>query len=331
LKRHGHLFEKIISFDNLVLAAKKAFRGKKDKRRIADFCLNLENEILALRSELHTRTYAPRPLRAFWIYEPKLRKIGASDLRDRVVHHAVFNIIEPILERGYISHSYACRTGKGTHRVVRQAQAYCRRYRYFLKCDVRKYFESIDHEVLKRLLERRFKDPELLWLLGVIIEASGEGGRGIPIGSLSSQHFANLYLDCLDHHVKDGLGVKGYIRYMDDFLCFGNDKEGLHRIKADIESRLRGGLKLELKRSATMMALCRDGVPFLGFNIFPGIIRMRRENKKRSLGKMRARTNEFETGQLGGEAYSRSMSSIAEHLKMANTYRLRRDVLDKAP
>lgn len=173
LKRYGYLFEKIISFDNLLLASKKAIKGKKNKDAAAAFYFNLENEIIDLQEELKTKTYTPLPLRIFMIREPKVRVIGAAEFRDRVVHHAICNILEPIFEKSYIHHSYACRKGKGTHRAIRKAQKYCRSYEFFLKCDIKKYFESIHHGVLKKLLKNKFKDQDLLWLLDINIDSPG--------------------------------------------------------------------------------------------------------------------------------------------------------------
>ena len=164
-----------------------------------------------------------------------------------MVHHAICNIIEPILEQSFIHHSYACRVGKGTHSAVRQAQKFSGKYDYYLKCDIKKYFASIDHIVLQEILARKFKDPDLIWLLNTIIDGaeSNQPGYGIPIGSLTSQHFANLYLDRLDHFVKDTLRVKGYLRYMDDFLLFSDDKAILHVYHSYLKTFLHDKLKLE--------------------------------------------------------------------------------------
>lgn len=282
MKRCGNLFEEITSFENPVVAAKRAFRGKKDKARVARFYFDMENELLCIREELRNKTYKPRPLWIFRIREPKVREIGASDFRDRVVHHAVCNLIEPILERGYVHHSYACRAGKGTHRAVRQAQIFSRRNRYFLKCDIKHYFASIDREVLKEIIARKFKDHDLIWLLSTIMDIaqSDQLGKCIPIGSLTSQHFANLYLDRLDYYIKDYLRVKSYLRYMDDFILFGADKTDLHLLHFDIRNFLHDVLELELKEHATMLAPVLDGIPFLDFRIFPNLIRLKQENKK---------------------------------------------------
>ncbi|MGB3460212.1 MAG: reverse transcriptase/maturase family protein [Halobacteriota archaeon] len=331
MKRYGSLFEEIISFENLVVAAKRAFRGKKDKASVARFYFDMENELLCIREELRNKTYMPRPLRVFRILEPKVREIGASDFRDRVVHHAVCNIIEPILERGYVHHSYACRAGKGTHRAVRQAQIFSRKNRYYLKCDIRQYFGSIDRNILKEIIVRKFKDPDLIWLLNAIIDSaqSDQPRKGIPIGSLTSQHFANLYLDRLDHYIKDSLRVRSYLRYMDDFILFGAEKVDLHSLHISIMNFLHDELELELKEKATMLALVRDGIPFLGFRIFPNLIRLKQENKKRALNTLKSRTRAFKAGEISEAEYSRSLMSIIEHLKIANTYNLRKNVFDK--
>lgn len=329
MKRYGYLFDRVVSFENLLKASKDAFKGKKHKQKVARFYFDMEKEILKLQEELKDKTYEPRPLTRFKIIEPKVREIGAPEFRDRVVHHAVCSVIEPLFERSYIYHSYACRKGKGTHRAIEHAQALSKKYDYYLKCDIKKYFESVDHRNLKRLLERKFKDPKLLWLLEKIIDAYGEQGRGIPIGCLTSQHLANFYLDSFDHLIKDELGVKGYLRYMDDFVLFHNEKERLHELRAKFADFLREDLRLALKEKVTVLAPCTEGLPFLGFRIYPGLIRIKRQNKKRLIRKLRKREEEYNKGSISEEKYEQSLRSITEHLKIADTYRLRRDIFEE--
>jgi retron-type reverse transcriptase len=330
MKRYGNLFQKIVSFDNLIKAAYRAFRGKKHKTVVRWFYFYYEYQLLRLKRELTSRTYLPRPLQHFLIRDPKLRLISAPAFRDRVLHHAICNIIEPILEKGYIDHSYACRVGKGTHRTIKQVKGYCQKYGYFLKCDIKKYFQSIDHKVLKKLLDNKFKDPRLKWLLDTIIDSSNDTVKGIPIGSLTSQHFANFYLNQLDHYIKDELAVKGYLRYMDDFLLFGNDKVELHVLKAKIEIFLNRHLQLQLKEKATIIAPVYVGIPFLGFRVFPGYIRLKQENKRRSLKKFKRRVKEFREGIISEGKYAQSLMSINEYFKIGKTYHLRRNVYDHA-
>ncbi len=225
MKRQGNLWEGIISFENLLLAAHAAARGKRFKPGVARFLFDLESQILRLREELASKSYRPGPYRTVTIYEGKTRQISAAPFRDRVVHHALTGVLDPIFDRSFIVDSYACRRGKGTHAAVNRCQQFARRHGYVLKADVRKYFPSIDHEILKTLITRKIKDLDVLWLVGLIIDHSNPQGpvlmwfpgddlftpterrRGLPLGNQTSQFFANVYLDPLDHFVTDRLGL----------------------------------------------------------------------------------------------------------------------------
>jgi len=329
MKRHGHLFGKICEFGNLLNAAKKAMKAKKDRKEVMDFYFNLEDELLRLKNEVLTKTYNPGPLTTFVIHDPKERVISAPALRDRVLHHAIINVIGPILDKRFIYHSYACREGKGLHRAVKYAQSCSRKMTYFLKTDIAGYFPSIDHVALKEILCRIFKDPDLLWLLRTIIDGDRSVNVGLPIGSLTSQWFANLYLDTFDHYVKDELGEKYYLRYMDDMLLFGDSKEELHRSICLMESFLNDKLHLTLKERATVLSPVTEGIPFLGLMIYSKLIRIRPSNKRRSFRHLKTRIEEFAKGEITEEEFSQSVSSITEHLKIGNTYRLRRDIFRK--
>ena len=252
MKRHGNLWDRMISFESLLHAAHAAARGKRFKPGVARFVFDLERQLLLLHEELASKTYRPGPYRTFTIYEGKTRQISAAPFRDRVVHHALTGVLEPIFERSFIFDSYACRKGKGTHAAVDRCQQFARRYRYVLKADVRKFFPSIDHQILKTLITRKIKDPDVLWLVGLIIDHSNpqdpvlmwfpgddlftptERRRGLPLGNQTSQFFANVYLDPLDHFVCDRLG-SSYVRYVDDFLVFADDKRRLHEVRVEIE------------------------------------------------------------------------------------------------
>jgi len=224
----------MVAFYNLLKAADKAQRGKRFRADVARFHYNLERELWQLHGELVAKTYTPGTYHSFVIHEPKPRLISAAPYRDRVVHHALTGTLEPIFERTFVFDSYACRKFKGTHAAVARAQHYARRFPYVLKADIRKFFPSIDHQILKTLVARKIKDPDVLWLVGTIIDGSNpqepvtmwfpgddlltpsERRRGLPIGNQTSQFFANAYLDPLDHFLKDESGVKGYVRYVDD-------------------------------------------------------------------------------------------------------------------
>jgi RNA-directed DNA polymerase len=281
MKRVGSLFVKIVEPENIYLAAFKALSGKKGRASVAHFYFHLETELLALHNELSSESYNPRPYRRFEIREPKIRKICSSDIRDRVVHHAICNHLEPLFERRLIYDSFACRVGKGSHVAIERCQDYARGHDYYLKCDIKKYFESIDHGVLKRLLRRIIKDGALLRLLDKIIDHQVPGstpGRGLPIGNLTSQHFANLFLGELDHFLKEEKGVRGYVRYMDDFILFDDSKERLHILLYEIREYVGHQLGLELKEKVVRIAPVAEGVPFLGFGLFRNLIRIQRPN-----------------------------------------------------
>lgn len=333
MKRHGNLFDQIVTFENLLLAAKKAGRGKKDKSSVASFLFNLENDLIQLQSELTTQAYQPRDYTLFEIMEPKVRQICSSDFRDRVVHHAICNQIEPILERRAIFDSYACRIGKGAHLAVIRCQQFTKRFPYFLKCDIKKFFESIDHKILKDLLLQKFKDKRLLELFSVIIDHAVPGnmpGRGLPIGNLTSQHFANFYLGEIDHFIKDHLRVKGYVRYMDDFISFANDKDTLHELLRKIETFARDALKLELKAKVTTIASVTEGIPFLGFRIYPNVIRLRRENLVRMRKKIRLKERLYVEGKITEKDLILSMSSMVGHVSHVNSRAERRRIFERS-
>jgi len=327
MQRIGHLFERIVTFENLYAAAHKAFRGqKKYTGPGAVLYFHLETELLRLEEELRSGTYQPAPYRSFVIYEPKERQISAVEFRDRVVHHAICNIIEPLLDRCMIFDSYACRKDKGSHAAVQRAQHFARQFPYVLKCDIRKYFETIDHAVLKQIVARKFKDPQLLALLEQIIDHAVPAygtGRGVPIGALTSQLFANLYLSELDHLVKDRLRVNGYLRYMDDFLIFGRQKSELRDWLAVIRQFITERLRLELKDEVLSLAPVSQGIPFLGFRIFPAIIRLDRAHLIRFRRTIRAREQAYRDGSIDETTLVRSVSSIIAHVAHANTYRMR--------
>lgn len=235
MKRLGHLWDSIVTFDNLLLAYRKARRGKRSRDEVALFALNLEKELFQIQEALVNQTYQPGTYRLFILYERKPRQISAAPFRDRVVHHALMNIVEPLLDKRFIADSYACRQGKGVHLAVARYQQWANRYAYALKLDVARYFPSIDHTILKAQIAHHLKDPQVLWLFDTILDHSPlfppapliyfpgddlftpvERRKGIPIGNLTSQFLANLYLDGLDHFIKQELQVDAYLRYVDD-------------------------------------------------------------------------------------------------------------------
>jgi len=281
------LWPQVVSWENLVEAYRRCRRRKRATPEATAFDFAWESELLRLQRELNEGHYLPGPYENFYIFEPKQRKISAAPFRDRVVHHAVVRILEPLFERRFLFDSYACRRGKGTHRAVDRAQGYLRRFDYYLKTDIVRFFPNVDHEVLLGVVGKHIRDERFMDLIRVII-ASGDGvlrdeatndvylgddlfsilrPRGLPIGNLTSQFFANVLLDVVDHFIKEEMLVPGYVRYADDLVLFGNDKDELWRWRDELGTRM-SGLRLRLHRNKTHVGMCEDGVRFLGLKLF---------------------------------------------------------------
>ena len=251
MKRIGGLWSEITSFPNLLLAHRRARSGKRDRDEVARFCLDLEPRLLHLREQLLDGSWAPGPYRQFTIYDRKPRLISAAPYADRVVHHAVVAHVEPVLDSRLHFDVYACRRGKGVHAAVDRYEGWSRRYGYVLQLDVRRYFESVRHDVLKAEFRRHFREAPLLAVLDRLVDGFNGpvGGCGMPIGNLTSQLFANLYLNRVDHWIKGELRVPAYLRYVDDLVLLADDKGFLHEACARISERLSLiGLKLREDR-----------------------------------------------------------------------------------
>ena len=346
LKTYKNLYTKIINFENLVLAAKKASLGKGYKYPVMQFNFNLEDNLIQLNKELKNKNYKPGSYRSFYIYEPKKRLISAAPFRDRVVHHAICNIIEPIFDKIFIFDSYANRKGKGTHAGIRRVQHYIRKNRYLLQCDIKKYFPSIDHEILKEEIRHKISDPDTLFLINTIIDASNEQEfvydlfpeddlftplyrkKGIPLGNLTSQFFANVYLNRFDHYIKEKLKVKCYARYVDDFILASDDKKFLKEVKRCIsEFLIRLRLSLHPKKCHIIKSV--NGVTFLGQRIFPGFRLLKKENVKRFCKRIKRLETDLERHAITQNRFKASIAGWKGHAEQANTYRLRKSLEKK--
>lgn len=326
MKRVGNLYPKITDFSNLYMAFKKAFRGTNRSRDTLRFYFDMENELLRLQDELKSGTYKPSSYRYFKIYDPKERIISVAPFRDRVVHHAIVNVLEPIYEKAFIYDSYATRKSKGTHKAILRAQSFLKKNKWFLKADVQKYFETIYHNLLMEILSRKIKDRDILNLLGSIIENGGCEGKGLPIGNLTSQVLANVYLNPFDHYVKSELKMMYYIRYMDDFVIFSDNKDALKFLRKDIEFFLERELQLRLKPKALILNQRLNGLSFLGARIFPNLLRIKKDSLKRCMSKLHNRLRMWESGHLTEDTFKMSLSSIAGHMSFFNTSSLRRNI-----
>ncbi len=323
----GGLWPEIASFHHLRAAALRAARGKRRVRGVAAFLSRLEPEALSLERELESGTYRPGRAFEFRIFDPKERTIAAAPFRDRVVHHALIDRLEPLFERRMIATSFACRRGKGTHAAIACARRLVRTHGFHLKLDIRKCFESIRHDVAMATLGKVVKDRRVLDLFAAILEAGSgrESGVGLPIGALTSQWIANLVLDRLDHFVKEKLRVPGYLRYMDDFALFDDEKARLAGWLPEVDRFVREALELALKEKATRLAPHTEGLPFLGWRIFRGTTRLRAENKRRSFRRLRLRWHEHAIGRRNLESVAASARSLCEHLSShGNTLGLQR-------
>ena len=343
MKRYGNLWYQIIAFENLLNAARQAQRGKRFRHNVLTFNYNLETELFQLNTELAQKTYQPGIYKTFEIVEPKRRLISAAPYRDRVVHHALCNIIVPIFERTFIADSYANRVGFGTHRALRRFTQFARSQRYVIQCDIRQYFPSIDHAILKTQLRRKLKCKDTLWLIDTIIDNSNEQApvidhfpgdqlltplqrrRGLPIGNLTSQFFANVYLNGLDHFIKEQLKIKNYVRYVDDFALFSDDHQKLTLVRSAIEDYL-AGIRLKIHPIKSQLFETKQGANFLGFRILPNQIRVRTENLRRARRRLRRLQTDYNQGKISAQEVYQSLQSWVAHLEQGDTWRLREKI-----
>jgi RNA-directed DNA polymerase len=320
-------FERIATFDSLVRAARRAARGHHRDADVAHFLSDIEREVLQLERELVRGVYRPAPWRTFRIRDPKPRTISAAAFRDRVVHHALCSAVEDTLEHDAHPASFACRVGGGVLRALHHTRTLVRSHAWALKLDILHFFESLDHAVLRRLLWRRVRDPDVRWLLDVFIDAGAPGsppGKGLPIGNLTSQHFANFYLGPLDRHVARHRGAAGHARYMDDIVVVGKDKDELWDVHRSIDRFVRDRLCIELKAKVTRLAPVHEGVPFLGFVVWPSVTRFDPARRRRWYRKMNALQRGLDGRRCCVDDATRIASSLLGWSMHGDTLALRR-------
>lgn len=344
------MLDTITEWDNLWRAFQLAARGKRRKRSAAAFEHQVADRLLALQCELKSKTYRPGAYRHFFIHEPKRRKISAAPFRDRVVHHALCNVIEPVFDAQFIPDSYANRVGKGTHRALDRLQAFARRYRYVLRADVVRHFPSLDHGILRAKIARTIRDPDVLRLIDTIL-ASGDGvladeyemvyfagddlfaacrARGLPIGNLTSQFWSNVYLNDFDWFVLRELRCTAYLRYVDDFALFGDSKRKLWDWKRAIIDRLaRDRLTIHEQQAQVLPTRC--GIPWLGFVVYPTHRLLKRRNTINFTRRFTRNIARYRAREIGFEELTASVQGWVNHVRYADTWGLREHVFATHP
>ncbi len=344
------LFERIAAFDNLHEAAREARRGKRFKDETARFHQHLGENLVELRDELLSGGYRPGEYRTFWIQDPVRRQISAAPYRDRVVHHALCRVTQPLLERSFVFDSYANRTGKGTHAALDRCTEFTRRFGYVLQCDIRLFFPSIDHQILLEAIERRIgmgngrtmrliesivananpQPPAEFYFPGDRLWTPYERRKGLPIGNLTSQLWANFYLDPFDHFIKDRRGAPGFVRYVDDFLIFSDDKGRLGELLEEARERL-ARLRLLLHPRKCRLYPVLEGIPFLGFRVFPRSRRLLPKPVTRARRRLQELAERYHAGEAGMKEVCQSVTAWIAHASHGDTKGLRRTMLGAIP
>lgn len=295
MKTYHNIFREIISLENLLAAWEEFERGKKNKPDVQAFSFSLMDNIIQLNEELASKTYKHEGYYAFHITDPKPRHIHKASVRDRVLHRAVYRVLYPLFDPAFISDSFSCRKDKGTHKAMNRFEAFSRkvsenhtRTAWAMKCDIRKFFASIDQDVLMQLLAQRIRDKDARWLFEKILESfyTSAPGKGLPLGNITSQLFANVYMNELDQFVKHELKVKYYIRYADDFVFLSKDKSELIDLLPKVQKFLDEKLRLQVHPDKIVIKTLSAGVDFLGFVHFPHHRVLRTTTKRRMMRKI---------------------------------------------
>ncbi len=350
METYTNLYTRISSYDNLELAWRKARKRKTLKYSVAYFESDLENNLKRLQHELESLTYVPSPVTNFIVRDPKTRKINASHFRDRIVHHALCNVISPIFERQFIHDSFANQINKGTHKAVKRAETFMRKVRltenmarekgqlllskrnrkgYALKADILHYFDTVDQEILSKIIGRRINDANVMRLIKLILHSHNFGikGKGMPLGNLTSQFFANIYLNELDQFVKHDLKVKYYLRYVDDFIIFHRDKTMLRNYKIQISQFLERKLGIKMHAEKSRIMPLENGITFLGFRIFQNYKLLKKSNTRRIWKRLEIFEERYDNGTISQTRIKNSLDGWLAYSRFANTYNLRKRVL----
>ena len=344
MKRYNNIYSKIFDFENLYLAYLEARKGKRYRHDVMRFTANLEENLITIQNELIYKTYKVGRYNEFFVHDPKKRLIMSLPFRDRVVQWAIYRQLNPLFDKRYISTSYGCRNGGGAHRAVKKLKEYLRAQpgtAYVLKMDVSKYFYRINHDVLMGILRSMIKDEDVLWLLGTIINSDHDFGIevddwdytgerlsnvGMPIGNLSSQMFANLYLNEADHFAKQVLGCKHYIRYMDDIVIVDTDKKRLREVLKKMDDFLTFHLALKLNNK-TCIRTETQGVDFCGYRVWRTHIRLRKKSALKMKKHIKFLQREFSRGRIKTDRFRNSLMSYLGMMSHCDSFSLKNKLM----
>lgn len=348
MKRHAHLFEKIIDFENLWRAYLNARKNKRFRGEVLEFTNNVEENLIQIQNELIYKTYDVGRYREFYVLEPKKRLIMALPFKDRVVQWAIYQVIEPLFDKQFISDSYACRKEKGAKQAIDRLQYWTRKMDrshnkpYYLKLDISKYFYRIDHNVLLSIIKRKIKDNDLVWLLETIIRSEDTrfgiplgdhqfeneriDGIGMPIGNLVSQLFANVYLNELDQFAKHELHLHHYIRYMDDIIILHESKQELWKVLEKVDFFIQSELKLQ-QNNKTQIRPITTGIEFVGYRVWPTHRKLRKTTTKKMRNRLKYMKKQYAKGNVNLDDITPVLHSYLGLMKHANSYFLRNKIL----
>ncbi|MEK6809552.1 MAG: reverse transcriptase domain-containing protein [Nanoarchaeota archaeon] len=330
------MYSQLCSYENLVLAYKKARKGKTLKPYVIEFDHKFKDNLLQLKIELLFHSYKPKPLHTFILRDPKTRKISKSHFRDRVVHHALCNVIAHLFEKEFIYDSFANRLGKGTLKAIQRFEYFQRKVSrnytmiaFVLKADIKKYFDNVSHAVLLSIIRKKITDAKVLWLIKTILanHKTEKEGVGMPLGNLTSQFFANVFLNELDHFVKGKLRAKYYIRYVDDFTILHESPAVLNRYWKEIDLFLRNNLALELHPDKTRIIPFHKGTEFLGMKIFPHHKLLKGKNLRKFYRKLNCFYSDYDKGLVNYDTIYNSLEGWSAYANKANTYKLKKRVM----
>jgi retron-type reverse transcriptase len=331
------LFHDMASLSNLLQAWKEFKKGKTSKTDVAEFEFNLEDNLFLLHQELINKIYKTNPYQAFYVYDPKRRHIHKATVWDRVLHQAVFRILYPIFDKHFIFDSYSSRIKKGTHEAskrlfiaLRKESMNWRSPIFVLKCDIKKFFDSIDHRILFELIRKKVSDADALWLINEILKSFEKyPDVGLPLGNVTSQLFANIYLNELDQFVKHKLKVKHYFRYADDFILISRDENLLLVYKEEIGIFLKQNLKLEMHPNKVFIRKLKQGIDFVGYVILPNTTVLRTKTKRRILKKLKKARQKLNAGKMKKEDFRQIEASYLGVIKHCRNKEIKREINKK--